>query len=115
MNLNILKRLSAQQLQQLRDAADKELHLRLDFSIEVGRFGSFCCNSGIKRTVRVVRINPKTIAVVETAVSHIPGMRWNVPRAILNMEGLEVEGAIKPAVVEQEAPHQLQTKSDMVW
>lgn len=92
MNTAILKRLSYEQLLELKQETEKEINNRMDFSVRVGRTGYFLDNAGIKRYCRVERINPKSVSVKDLE-GKTAG--WRVPASVLVMDGKPKE-SFKP-------------------
>lgn len=92
MNTAILKRLSYDQLVELKKATEKEMNERMDFSIRVGRTGHFIDGKGIKRYCRIERINTKSISVTDLEGKTLG---WRVPASVLVMDGIP-KGSFKP-------------------
>lgn len=91
MNTDALKRMSYETLQKLKEAIEKEMVTRKDFSIRVGRTGYFVSN-GTKIFVRVTRINPKSLTVkpIDPDSKHLG---WRIGRSMIVMDGVEIVGA----------------------
>ncbi len=86
MNVEILKRLTYSQLEELQSATIAEMRSRKDFSILPGRTGYFL-NNGIKQYCVVERVNPKSVTV-----KPIGGGRggWRVSKSLLVMDGIPI-------------------------
>lgn len=86
MNVDILKRLTNEQLFELKAATEKEIGSRFDYSILPGRTGWFISSQdGSRVEVRVEKINPKSVSVVE--IANIK-KRWKVSPELLNIDGI---------------------------
>ncbi|MFU9046316.1 hypothetical protein ACNAUY_07975 [Acinetobacter tibetensis] len=86
MNTEILKRLTDEQLHELKAATEKELANRYDYSILPGRTGWFISsNDGRRVEVVVQRINGKSVSCVEVANIRA---KWRVSPECLTMDGI---------------------------
>lgn len=89
MNTEILKRLTDEQLHELKAATEREIANRYDYSILPGRTGWIVDTrrgKGNRRVELIVqRINPKSVSCVE--VTNI-NSKWKVPPHMLNMDGV---------------------------
>ena len=93
MNTAILKRLTVDQLIELKAATEKEINNRVDYSILPGRTGHFrssgdATNPARNVYVTVVRINTKTVTCYE---NDNPKKRWKVSPEYLIMDGVRLE------------------------
>lgn len=85
MNTEILKRLSYEQLKELKEATEKEMGTRMDFSVRVGRTGHFVDGHGVERRCRVTRINSKSITVMDLSN---PLKGWRISSSAFIMDGV---------------------------
>ena len=86
MNFDVLKRLSVDQLRELRLEVDKEIGNRLDFRVIAGRTGKFLDSKNIMHYCRIERVNPKSVTVVDLD----NGAKWRISKSIIEMDGVEI-------------------------
>lgn len=91
MNTDALKRMSYETLAKLKDAIEKEISGRMDFSVRVGRTGHFVDRDGTKIYCRIERVNPKSLTVRPLDPMSKGG--WRISRSMMVMDGIPIKGA----------------------
>jgi len=114
MNLDVLKKLTNEALFKLQEGVKEELESRIDYSVGVGKCGTFYDRRlGVQRRVRITKVNSKSVTAVETGDSYAPGENWRISATLLKIEGvIRKERKIKPR---EEGPKKMVTKSENVW
>lgn len=114
MNLDVLKKLSTDNLKLLVEGANTELSLRIDTRLQIGRTTIFTCSDGHVRTCQVERINQKTVQIREDSSSFKPGSQWKIDRrtAERGVVGIEKASIVRPHV---EKPHEIVGEYKSAW
>ena len=108
MDLSKLDLLSTAALQALRDRTQELLNKRNANALRHGAIGWFMDRNGIKRHIRVIRINAKTVSGIEVdGTTYLDttmgrGMTWRVSPSLLNILDTSAKAKAAPSPI---VPH----------
>ncbi len=111
MDLSRLESMSSEGLQAIRDKCVEVLAARRATSLRRGCIAWFLDGKGMKRTIRVERINTKTVSGREIdpiTLQTLGGLGWRVTPSVLNMVG-------EPAPPKPASAHKPSTNATSAW
>lgn len=117
MDLSKLDKLSTDALQKMRDTCQDILTKRNANAMRVGAVGWFLDGQGVKRFIRITRVNHKTVSgilvdeVTFMDLSAGRGQKWRVSPSLLNI--LDLSPKVKPSAAP--APVHRPTTSASAW
>ena len=109
MNLSVMEAMTTEALVAIRDQAAHILQARSRSGLRVGAIAHFNDRNGIRRTMKIQRVNAKTVTGVETGANGVT-MRWRVSPQFLTVDGTDV----KPAFISA-SKHVPSTASSATW
>ena len=102
VDLSILDRLTTEGLMKMQERITEVLASRLDTTLRAGRLATFKGSDGVTRTIRIVRVNGKSVSGNETGSSLKPGAAWRVSK---NMITVVPEARSTPLPTRPATPH----------
>lgn len=102
MDLSVLDRLSTEGLMKMQERITAVLASRLDMTLRAGRLATFKGSDGVTRTIRIERVNGKSVSGKETGSSFKPGSAWRVSK---NMIAVVPEVRSTPLPTRPAVPH----------